>query len=145
MDNFYCFTTVVFLKCMSLWPCLYNILCAVTSGVPLTILQVVILNKYSDHQIPVISMKQNLQAGFSTSYAIAVYFSCICDLVISVGVLHLFHNNLVDCSWYIYCCEYYTTCQYQTTSTFWECRSTGWLNWEVSACTVLFSSLNMCL
>ena len=50
-------------------------------------------------------MKQNLQAGFSTSYAIAVYVSCICDPVISVRVLRLLHNNLVDYSSYVYYCD----------------------------------------
>ena len=43
-----------------------------------------------------------------------IYVGCICDPVISVKVLRLSHNNSVNYSWCIYCCEYYKTCRYQT-------------------------------
>ena len=83
-------------------------------------------------------------------HAIAVYVGCICDLVISVGVLRLSYNNSVNYSWCIYCCEYCTTCRYQTTATCWECGSCGSNSDSIvsvreSSCTVLCSSLNMCL
>ena len=35
--------------------------------------------------------------------AIAVYVGCMYDLVISVRVLHLSHNNSMNYSWCIYC------------------------------------------
>ena len=76
-------------------------------------------------------MKQNLQAGFSTSYAIAVYVSCICDPVISVRVLRLLHNNLVDYSSYVYYCD---TVQLVITK----------LLLQVGSCTVSLSLLAGC-
>ena len=65
--------------------------------------------------------------GLDLGGAVAVYVSCICDPVISVRVLHLSHNNLMNYSW----CIYYSYLALLTVS---ECL-----------CTVLCSSSNMCL
>ena len=78
-----------------------------------------------------------------TPSAIAVYVGCMCDPVISIGVLCLSHNNSVSYSWCIYYWRYCTTCRYQTTATSWELRL--WLQEPDWLCTVLCSSLNMCL
>ena len=69
------------------------------------------------------------------------------DPVVSVRVLRLFHNNSVDCDWYIYYCGYCTICHYQTTTTWLGAvlyqldADADWLTDWLTHCTVMCSSL----